>query len=219
MRQIDSYAHSNKLSRLHPAYKAGCSLLALTLCLALDHPTVSLLITALMLALTVGWAGLPWRFVLRLLGAEGGFLLTGVLGIAISVRLSFDQAGGLGPVQIGVTAESVQQALHVFLRALGGAAALNFLALTTPAADLLELLRSLRAPATLIEIMGLTYRFIFALFDSLERMTMAQEVRLGFADWRNSLRSAALIGTNLFVEAFRRSRALETALQARAWTG
>lgn len=34
MRQIDAYAYSNRIYyRLHPAYKAGCNLLALVLCL------------------------------------------------------------------------------------------------------------------------------------------------------------------------------------------
>lgn len=220
MRRIDAYAYSNRLSRLHPAYKVGCSLLMLMLCLVLNRPLTSVLILVLMLALTIGWAGLPWRFTFKLLGAEGGFLLAGVLGVAISVGASSGHGGvAIGPVWVGLTADSIQQAVNVFLRAVGSVAALNFLALTTPVPDLLELMRRLKAPAVLIEVMGLIYRFIFVLLDSLERMMLAHEARLGFADWRSSLRSAAMIGTNLFIEAFRRSRALETALHVRAWEG
>ncbi|MFN3331576.1 MAG: cobalt ECF transporter T component CbiQ [Caldilinea sp.] len=220
MRQIDAYAYSNRLYKLHPAYKAGCSLLALVLCLAISRPLASLLTLALMLGLTVFWAGLPWRFVLKVLLAEGSFLLAGVLGVAVSISTSPAPGGvALGPFWMYIGAESVWQAVNLFLRALGSVAALNFLALTTPMLDLMELLQRLRVPEVLIEVMGLTYRFIFVLLDSLERMTLAQEARLGFGNWRSSLRSAALIGTNLFIEAFRRSRALETVLQSRAWDG
>lgn len=62
-------------------------------------------------------------------------------------------------------------------------------------------------------------RFVFVLLDSLERMTQAHEVRLGFANRHAALRSAALIGANLFIEAFRRSQRLELALRSRAWSG
>ncbi|HHY54320.1 MAG TPA: cobalt ECF transporter T component CbiQ [Chloroflexi bacterium] len=220
MRQIDAYAYSNRISKLHPAYKVGASLLALVLCLTLNRPLASLLILALMLGLTIFWAGVSWRFVLTLLLTEGSFLLAGVLGVAISVSTMPDAGGAaLGPFWVRSDAASVWLALNLFLRALGSVSAMNFLALTTPILDLIELLRRLRVPEVLVEVMGLTYRFIFILFDSLERMTLAQEVRLGFGNWRSSLRSAALIGTNLFIDAFRRSRILETALQSRAWDG
>lgn len=220
MRQLDAFAYSNQLRRLHPAYKAGCSLLALLLCLGLNRIYSSLVIFIFMLGLTIFWAGLPWRFVLRLILAEGSFLLIGVLGVAVSISgIPSPGALAFGPLWFNVSAESNHQALNLLMRALGSVAALNFLALTTPMLDLLELLRRLHVPELLIDLMGLMYRFIFVLLDSLERMTLAQEARLGFANWRNSLHSAAQIGTNLFIEAFRRSRTLETALQGRAWDG
>ena len=220
MRLLDRYAYSNRIHRLHPAYKAGCSLLAIVVCLAVNHFYVSLFILLIMIALTILWAGLPARFVLTLLLAEGSFLLVGVVGIAVSVS-SIPTSSGLaaGPLWINLSAESIRLAAATLARSLGCAAAMNFLALTTPVIDLIDLMHKLRVPALLVELMGLMYRFVFVLLDSLERMVLAQEVRLGFANWRNSLRSASQIGASLFIEALRRSQKLEIALQGRAWDG
>ncbi len=218
--RVDTFAYTNRLSTLHPAYKVGISALALGVCLAFDQPLTSALVLGVMWVLMVGWADIPWRAAARLLTAESGFLLGGVLSVALSVGdvPSGLEIAGLG-IRVGVSAASLQHASNVFLRVLGSIAALDFLALTTPVPDLLELLRCLRAPEALVEVMGLTYRFIFVLLDSLERMRRAHDVRLGFANRRAALRSTALIGANLFIEAFRRGQRLELALRSRAWSG
>jgi len=220
MRLLDRYAYSNRIRRLHPAYKAGCSLIAMFLCLGSNQLFVSIPILVLMLGLSIVWAGIPWRFMLKLSLAEGSFLLLSVLSVAVSVSGIPDSGAlALGPLWFNLSSESALQAINLLARALGCVAAMNFLALTTPMVDLMELLRRLRVPTLLIDLMGLMYRFIFVLLDSLERMVLAQQVRLGFWGWRNILHSAARIGANLFIEAFRRSLKLETALQGRAWNG
>jgi len=221
MQHIDRFAYANRLARLHPAYKVGCSALALLLCLVVPHPAAGLSVLAAMLTLAIAWAGLPPAFVLKLALGEASFLALGVLGVAVSVSTSASAAPGvrMGPLWFAISPDTLWTAAVLFARALGGAAAMNFLALTTPVVAVVDLLRALRVPALLIDLMTLIYRFTFALFDSLERMTLAHEVRLGFRDGRSSLRSAAEIGANLFIEAFRRSRRLDLALQGRGWDG
>ncbi len=84
MQHIDRLAYANRLARLHPAYKVGCSALALGLCLAVPHPAVGLGVLLTMLALSILWAGLPATFVLKLALGEASFLALGVLGVAVS---------------------------------------------------------------------------------------------------------------------------------------
>ena len=220
MRWIDRYAYGNRIRRLNPAYKAGFSLSVILVCLVLNDPLVCALALVIVLGLAVFWAGLPASFFLKVLLTEGSFLLVGVLGVAVSLS-TIPSGSGLkvGFLWLLVTPDSLMNAVSLFMRSLSCAAALNFLAFTTPLVDLVDLLRRLKVPAILIDLMALIYRFIFILMDSFERMLHAQEVRLGFNGWRNSLHSAAQIGTNLFIEAFRRSRKLEKALQGRGWDG
>lgn len=219
MQHIDRLAYANRLTRLHPAYKLGCSVLALAHCLAVPHPVAGLSVLVAMLALSIVWAGLPPAFVLKLALGEAGFLALGVLGVAVSVSASEAPGLNVGPLWFSVSPDTLWTASVLFTRALGGAAAMNFLALTTPIVAVVDLLRALRVPDLLIDLMTLIYRFTFTLFNSLERMTLAHEVRLGFRDGPSSVRSAADIGANLFVEAFRRSRRLDLALQGRGWDG
>jgi cobalt/nickel transport system permease protein len=118
-----------------------------------------------------------------------------------------------------VLPESVSAVTELVSRALACATALNFLALTTPVVDLIDLGRRLHIPELLIDMMTLIYRFVFALLDSLEQMRLAQESRLGYANSRTAMRSAALIASNLFMDTFRRSQRLQVALEGRCYEG
>ncbi len=223
MHHIDRHAYSNAIRTLDPARKGGLAVLAIVLCLLLDRPAVGLLTIAWMLALTALWARVPTMVFGRALLAEGMFLAFSVAGVALSVRLGDPGAAGvvwrIGPIWVSTGSEALDLALRILTRALGCAAALNFLILTTPLIDLIELLRRLRVPETLIELMTLIYRAIFVLLESLERMRTAQDARLGFSDPWRALRSTGLLGSQLFLDAYRRSLRLQVALESRGLDG
>lgn len=221
MHLIDRHAYSNRLRLVDPAQKGGLAALAIGLCLLLDRPAVGLLTVAWMLALTTLWARVPPAAFGRALLAEGLFLLLSVAGVAVSISLgpAGPAAWRLGPLWLNTSPEALGLASRLLARALGSAAALNFLILTTPLTDLIELLRRLRVPETLIELMTLIYRAIFVLLESLERMRTAQDARLGFSSPRRAMRSAGLLGSQLFLDAYRRSRRLQVALESRGLDG
>ena len=110
--------------------------------------------------------------------------------------------------------------IFLVTRALGAASALNFLALTTPLIDIVGLLRKMRLPEAIIDIMVIMYRFIFVLLDTLDRMVMAQTSRLGFQTgyWRQ-MQNTGQLGARLFINALNRSERLETAAAARGFNG
>ena len=71
---------------------------------------------------------------------------------------------------------------------------MNFLTLTTPLVDLVDLWRRWRIPALLIDLMTVIYRFIFVLIDIAGRMRMAQESRLGYnTSFYRAMNSAGLL--------------------------
>jgi cobalt/nickel transport system permease protein len=80
-------------------------------------------------------------------------------------------------------------------------------------------MRRWRVPELLIDLATLMYRFIFVLLESLERMLIAQESRLGYRTYRRGMVSAGLLGSQLFIDAYRRSQRLQTALEARGYDG
>ncbi|GAB4441352.1 MAG: hypothetical protein Kow0031_23350 [Anaerolineae bacterium] len=126
----------------------------------------------------------------------------------------------MGPLWFSTSPQAIATGLNILLRALGAAAAMNFLALTTPLVDLVELFRRWRVPPEIIDLMTLIYRFIFVLLESLERMQMAQASRLGYqAPYLRAMNNAALLGSRLFIDTFQRSRRLQLALESRGFSG
>ena len=224
MQIIDRYAYTNRLRSVDPAYKAGFALVVLALCLLLDEPGVGLMALAWIWVLAVLVAGLPAAAFTRILVAQGFFLVLVTAGVAISISIKDPGATNawvwrVGPVWLSSGPESLDHAVHIVTRALGATAAMNFLAMTTPLVDLVDLFRRMRVPAILIDVMTVMYRFIFVLLGSLNRMYVAQDSRLGYGSRRRSMINAALLGSRLFIDAYQRSQRLQTALDARAYDG
>jgi cobalt/nickel transport system permease protein len=223
MHIIDRYAYANDIRRIDPAHKAGLALLVVCLCLLLQRPAVGLLATGWMWLLAAFWAGLPGRAFGRVLLAETGFLLLATLGIALSLSsarpVGMDWSWRFGPLWLSSSWPLLEQTLLLVARALGAAAAMNFLAMTTPLVDLVDLMRRWRLPPLLIDLMTLIYRFIFVLLESLGRMYIAQASRLGYAGLRRGMVSAGLLSSRLFIETYQRSRRLQLALDSRAFNG
>ncbi len=220
MHDIDRYAY---LSRVRAQDPAAIALLVLLLCLFLDRPPVGLLATVWMVVLSVWWAGLPGRPVIRMLLAEGLSLVLISLGVALSIGLAYPDSlpwrWELGPLWIASGPAQLDRTIGLVSRALGCAAAMNFLALTTPLVDLVDLLRRFRAPTLILDLITVSYRFVFTLLESLERMRTAQECRLGYATAGRGIRSAGLLGSRLFIDAYQRGKRLEIALASRGYAG
>ena len=225
MSMNDRYAYNNRLRSVDPAYKAALALAVLLTCLVANRPVVGLLASVWMYVLSTALAGLPGRAVARMLLAELLFLALASVGIAIGIHSAASAAPAsgwslqLGPLSIVSSPQMLSTSFSALFRALGATAALNFFALTTPLVDLVNLLRRARAPMLLIDLMTVTYRFIFILFETLERIYSAQCCRLGYSSSRRSLVSAGRLGSRLFIDAYRRSQRLQIALDARGFDG
>jgi cobalt/nickel transport system permease protein len=220
---IDRYAYANRLLSIDPAQKAGLTFLVIVLCLLLNHLTVSILAIGWMWVIITWYAGVPGRVFGRMLLVESSFLVLAVVGVAFSVSITPTPADvwqwHIGPLWFSSSVSSITYALLLTSRALGCAAAMNFLALTTPMVDIVELLRRLRVPVLLIDLMTLIYRFIFILLERMEQIATAQQSRLGYSTRRNAIKSVALLGSRLFLESLQRSQRMQVALESRGYDG
>lgn len=225
MHIIDQYAYSNRIRSTDPAYKAGLAFSVLFLCLVLDEPLVGIVAVGWMYLLAVRLAGLSARTFGGVLLAEATFLILTTVGVVISLSFTDPRsisawAWHLGPIWISSSPDSLYRGLALVTRALGCASAMNFLALTTPLVDLVDLCRRWHVPVLLIDLMTVIYRFIFVLLESLNRMYMAQDSRLGYTtSYYRAMSSAGLLGSRLFIDAYQRSRRLQTALESRGYDG
>lgn len=216
---IDRYAYSNRWREIHPVVKGTLAGLGLTASLVAATPLVPLLVMALMAGATVGVAGIPPRAYLRLLLVPAGFLLAGVAGLAFSCSGGDLHIGTLPGLQLPVftSGAGLHRAALVLARSGGAVASLYLLALTTPLTEIVGLLRRLKVPQLLLELMVLAYRQLFACLEMARAISVAQQARLGHATAGNRLRSLAALGANLALRSQWRARQLHRGLLARGF--
>jgi cobalt/nickel transport system permease protein len=138
-----------------------------------------------------------------------------------AASLPFVHAGGaeraLGPVQVS------DAGLAVFGTAVAKAAvgtlSAVLLAATTTVPAALDGLRRLRAPALLVAIAGVTWRYVFVLAAEVGRMRSALAAR-GHRP-RHLLHGSATgrLATALFLRAHARGERVHVAMAARGWSG
>ena len=214
MHLIDYCANTNRWHDRHPGEKLLLAGGMLLLSLVLPPFPGCVMILAVMAVAAVAGAGVPIWTYLRIFAVPLGFLLAGAVSLMVSLR--FGPRGGL---HLAFSHEGFVTAAKVTLRSTAAVSCLLFLAMTTPMASLLVLLRRMRVPAGVVDLMSLTYRFLFIFTDTLQTMTRAQASRLGHGTLRRAYRSLAMLTASFFGRVLDRVRRLETGLASRGYEG
>ncbi len=212
---IEQSAYANRWRAVSPAAKGSFALGGLLAAFVANTPAAAAGIALVMVATTLLGARVsPWLY-LRVAVPATAFLAVSSLSLMFSINL--DASGG-GP-QWQFAPDAVSRIATVASRSLASLAALLFLVLTTPLRDLIALLRQLRVPEVILDLMVLCYRMLFVLSEAMHDMLTAQAARLGHASARRSLHSLGLLAANLMVQVWQRAQALATAALARNGCG
>lgn len=209
MSPVDRAAHLNRWRTRSLTEKSVLALGMMALALVFPPFPVAPIVAVVMTAATLVGARVPPRTWLACAAAPFGFLLVGSLSLALQV----------GDGGIGLAPDGLATAAGTTARALAGVTALLFLALTTPATDLVAGARRLGLPGEIAEVALLTYRFLFLLGATALAMNAAQAARLGHDGAGRRLRSLGALIANLLPRSLDRARRLEVGLAARGWTG
>lgn len=93
-----------------------------------------------------------------------------------------------------------------------------FLMFTTPFSELLQVLRRLRMPQIVLELMLIMYRFLFLLSDAAHGLLLARRLRGGRRGYKARLRETAAMAGALFGNTMHRYYGLSQGLLARGFT-
>jgi len=222
MFNIDKYAYSSKLRFQNPMEKLFCALLTLGVSVWADSIYISLLILCIMSWLTIKKGGTSPKIFLRLLLIPISFLIIGMIPIAFSISKDANRmvySFSVFQSYIGISKIGAMQAIKIFFRSLGAISCLYYLSINTPMIDLLSALKRLGCPRFLVELMGLTYRFIFIIFEISNTMFIAQSSRLGYSNLKNGFRSMGALVSTMFIRSYKHAEDLYTALEARGYNG
>ncbi|MGE7760542.1 cobalt ECF transporter T component CbiQ [Peribacillus sp. NPDC097895] len=220
---IDKYAYFNGLKDVHPVEKMIFSLSLLLFSLTVRDMKVSLITFTVMSALIIFAARIPFTYYLKLLLLPGFFILSGTLTILLSFTSELNSISNIwwswkvGNWQIFISDDSIGLVINLISVVLGSISCLYFLTLTTPITVILSVLRKLKVPSLLIDLIELTYRFIFIFLDTALAIHRSQSSRLGYSSIKKGIRSLGLLISSLFLGVFQRSGQLTMAMNARGY--
>lgn len=114
--------------------------------------------------------------------------------------------------------EGLAHGFLIMSRVIGGVSLILFLSMSTPAPRLLLAAGWFKVPKIFIELALLIYRYIFVLLEEVVAIRDAQRVRLGYHNWRQSMKSLGTLGGILILHAYDRAARVFDAMLARGYT-
>ncbi|MFS4491084.1 cobalt ECF transporter T component CbiQ [Dietzia kunjamensis] len=168
-------------------------------------PAAPLLIVVTLIA--ARRAGVPFAHVLRTARGPAAFIAIAALSTAVSIDF--------GALTISMNAHTALGAAELALRAMTASLAMLVFASTTPMTTLTTALRRAGLPAACVDVIGIMYRMVFVLVESLATIRQAQVARLGYAGFRRSLNSVGLLTAAVLIRSWTQAHRLETGLAGR----
>lgn len=215
---LEHVAQKSRLKDLDPLVKLGASLFTIFLLVGLRPP---LLMGGLLFLVVSFFAFFETQGLgpfLDLLKGPLVFILMGLLGILVDFsRIPLGLYNlPLGSFYLVISQESILRAREIFLLSLSSVSLLLVYGATTPLGDSLGALRRLHLPELFIEIMYLTYRYIFLILTSYHQLNQAAQARLGYRGLKRTLGTLGLVASRLLngslAMAFRSLEAMESRL-------
>lgn len=148
-------------------------------------------------------AGLPWRYLALRLLAVLPFLMLLALGVPLSRGLE----------------KGWNEGAQLLARSLMTLTVMITIVATTPFRRLLAALERLHVPRVLVSIVAFMYRYMFVLWDELDKMRRARLARTFYPSIAWDIRLMANFVGILFVRAFERAERVHAAMLARGWRG
>ncbi len=207
----DNYAWGDSfLSRIDPRVK----IVAVAGLLAVNLAGASYLVSAAIatfMALLMVLGRIPYRRQLLMIAFPFTFALFAITSQA--VFKGSDIVASLGPFDFHL--DGFYHGLFLALRIIAGGLVVVVLGVTTPLNRLCLALRWFRAPATFVEVVQLTYRYLFDIHAEFSRMHEAQRSRLGWSSAGAGLASSRMLGGSLFLRVYERGLRSSEAMRCR----
>lgn len=217
---IDKYAYTNKLRDFSSSIKILITLVSIILTRVINDFHVDLIISGIMIWTVIGVGKIPIRNYFKMFFIPMSFLIISLITIMISLNnvnyLYYIQIRNLS---VGITRESLNTGIKLFTTVLSSLTSVYFLMLTTPIIDIIKVLKKIKIPNLFIELMVLIYRSIFIFLEEANNIYMAQTMKFGYENGRNSTKSIALLIRNLFVRVLIKHRDMNISLECKLYNG
>ena len=194
---------------------------ALAITTIISNNYINLGIFIIMVFGTTIVAGIPFNKYIRILLIPMSFLIISTLTVLFSIsgKDVYIWSIKIGSKYIGITDESINQSISLTIRVFASMSGTFFLALTTPLNNLIKVFKKLGLPNILIELLVLIYRSIFIFLEESREIYMAQELRFGYSNFKNSFKSISLLIKTLFIRVFIKYEDMVIGLECKLYDG
>lgn len=224
---IDKVCYHSKLRYENPEQKILYGVITLLICVGSKSYGVAAAVLLINTYLIVCKSGVAFHKFLHYMKIPMTFILLSTLSIIVNFSgQPLDAFAWLLPFQVRGSSlyltcsiESLYFAGRLILTALASVTNLYFISLTTPMPDILMVMQEAKIPILFIELMLLTYRYIFILLEVADHIHKAQLVRLGNKNYKTSLQSFSQLISVLFIRAMKKSNLQYDAMESRMYDG
>jgi cobalt/nickel transport system permease protein len=222
---IDSLSYQNSIRTVSPMWKCGFAA-ALLVMSYLAHPVVQIILTLWMVIWTVVYARIPIKYYLLIIGTACLFFTASVPAMLIEIRPWHDTVKSSPDIisytfmnwTAFISSNGLLLAGKLFIRILASLSCMAFIMFSTPFSELLQVLKRLRIPSLVLEIMLIMYRFLFILSETAFDIFVAQQARGGQSGFRSRLKDTAILIVRIFMKTMQRYRTLSNGLLSRGFT-
>lgn len=218
---IDYYAYISAIREWNPMFKVFFALIVLIACIAMDSLYISLFILVTMGVLTVVRGRIPLHQYISTLTIPIVFVLVGSLTIALNFARSpiGEYNLSLGFCYIYTSRADLYRMFSLMAKAMAAVSALFMMTLSTPSGEIISVMRKVHVPKLIVELMNMIYRYIFVIMETNRKMHDSAESRLGYVDYRTSVKSFSGTASNLLVVSLKKANAYYDALISRGYDG
>ena len=207
-KSIDEYASRSCIGKWNSGLKMFFAFVIMIISISSGNYAVPVFIAVSMGAFTVFGGKMRVSEYFSMLAIPVGFMFMSGLAIAVDIKFS-------GEFSITLPPENIQRALHITIKALGAISAMYMMSLSTQVSEIIAVLAKLKLPAILTELMNLMYRYIFILADSQAKMKNSAASRMGWKNFRISIKTFGLIGGNIFTVSLHKANDYYNAIESR----
>ena len=218
---LEYYSYNSKINSWNPHLKFWYSMVLIVLGIILSNIYISISIVFICGFITIFLGKISLKKYIDFFKVPTIFLLisVAVININFSKNITDFYYFNIGDLYIYTTDENIKKSCILFWRALSGVSSMYMLALSTPLNEIIYVIKKVRTPQIIIELMYLVYRFIFIMRDSYKSMRKSIESRLGFRDYRTSLLSFGKIISNILIVSLRKSNSFYDSMESRGYKG
>ncbi len=212
---------NSKIKDVSVGIKAVFAMSTLFACTLIAQNAFSLSTLIIMSGVVTIVAGIPAKRYIKLMIIPLPFIVMAVVSILFSPS---DTPNGVINIPIFstylvATQEGIALSANIFLKSLASVSCLYFFITSTSIGSMIALMKKMRLPSFLVEIILMFYRFIYVIIDMYEKIVISQKSRLGEENLAARFRSAGILVSTIFAKSLSKSLVISNAMDARLYNG